>query len=89
MTENTPKKLGKYDVLGEIDRGSMGIVYLGHDPNEYRPIAIKVAFAESLNDAESGAQYRKMFFNEAHTAGGLTQPSIIDIYDAGVDGETC
>lgn len=89
MTASIPKKLGKYEVLDEISRGSMGIVFLGHDPFVDRPVAIKVAFDESLRDEESGAQYRKMFFNEAHTAGKLTHPNIVNIRDAGVDGDTC
>ncbi|MDX1518666.1 MAG: serine/threonine protein kinase, partial [Gammaproteobacteria bacterium] len=67
MADIKPENLGKYEVISEIDRGSMGIVYLGHDPYIDRPIAIKVALADSLNDPESGERYRKMFFNEAHT----------------------
>ncbi|MGE0385486.1 MAG: protein kinase [Gammaproteobacteria bacterium] len=89
MSDDFPKKLGKYEVIKEISRGSMGIVYLGHDPYVDRPVAIKVAFAEALRDEESGARYRKMFFNEAHTAGKLKHPNIISIHDAGVDGDTC
>jgi eukaryotic-like serine/threonine-protein kinase len=84
-----PEKLGKYEVRKEIDRGSMGVVYLGHDPYINRPVALKVAFLDSLNDPESGERYRKMFFNEAHTAGLLTHPNVINIYDAGVDGDNC
>jgi len=87
--ESIPQKLGKYDVTEHIDRGSMGIVYLGHDPFIDRPVALKVALGESLSDPESGERYRKMFFNEAHTAGMLTHPNIISIFDAGVDQETC
>ncbi len=89
MTNNVPEKLGKYEVKKEIDRGSMGVVYLGHDPYINRPVALKVAFLDALNDAESGARYRKMFFNEAHTAGLLTHPNVINIYDAGVDEDNC
>ncbi len=89
MTDSTPEKLGKYEVREEIDRGSMGVVYLGHDPYINRPVALKVAFLESLNDPESGERYRKMFFNEAHTAGLLTHPNVINIYDAGVDEDDC
>jgi serine/threonine protein kinase len=89
MNATIPDKLGKYEVREEISRGSMGIVYLGYDPFVDRPVAIKVALSESLDDPESGARYRKMFFNEAHSAGMLTHPNIISIYDAGVDGETC
>ena len=84
-----PEKLGKYDVLAEIDRGSMGTVYLGHDPYIDRGVAIKVAHDEGLKNAESGDRYRKMFFNEAHTAGSLNHPNIVGIYDAGVDNDVC
>lgn len=89
MTNSVPEKLGKYEVREEIDRGSMGVVYLGHDPYINRPVALKVAFLDSLNDQESGKRYRKMFFNEAHTAGLLTHPNVINIYDAGVDEDDC
>ena len=89
MSELTLEKLGKYEVRKEIDRGSMGIVYLGHDPYVNRMVALKVALGDALSDPETGAQYRKMFFNEAHTAGMLTHPNIISIFDAGVDDDTC
>ena len=89
MTEETPQNLGKYEVKNEISRGSMGIVYLGHDPYIDRAVAIKVAHAESLKDNEMGERYRKMFFNEAHMAGKLTHPNIISIFDAGVDNDIC
>ena len=87
--DEIPKRLGKYEVIREVDRGSMGIVYLGHDPYSDRSVAIKVALSELLTDPESGASYRKLFFNEAYTAGTLTHPNIINIFDAGVEGETC
>ena len=89
MSEDIPQNLGKYEVRRELDRGSMGIVYLGHDPYIDRPVAIKVALGEFLTDPESGPRYKKMFFNEAHTAGKLTHPNIISIYDAGVDEDNC
>ena len=89
MAREIPEKLGKYDVMDEISRGSMGVVYLGHDPFLDQPVALKIALAESLNDPKSGERYRKMFFNEAHTAGSLTHPNIIRIFDAGVEDEIC
>lgn len=85
MPDIVPQKLGKYEVRGQISRGSMGIVYLGYDPYIDRQVAIKVALTESVNNPESGERYRKLFFNEAHTAGMLAHPNIIGIYDAGVD----
>lgn len=87
--QSPPSKLGKYDVIRELNRGAMGIVYLGHDPFVNRPVAIKVALNEALDHPESGASYRRMFFNEAHAAGRLRHPNIVAIYDAGVEGETC
>ncbi len=89
MSDPIPEKLGKYEVNRELSRGSMGIVYQGYDPFVDRDVALKVALADSLNDEESGERYRKMFFNEAHTAGSLTHPNIIHILDAGVDQEVC
>lgn len=89
MNAAVPERLGKYEVVKEVGRGSMGTVYLGHDPYIDRPVALKVAHDEQLNDEEGGDRFRKMFFNEAHTAGRLTHPNIIGIYDAGVDGDTC
>ena len=89
MANDIPEKLGKYDVTEEVSRGSMGIVYLGHDPFIDRPVALKVALAESLNDPDTGERFRKMFFNEAHTAGMLMHPNVISIFDAGVDENNC
>lgn len=83
------EKLGKYTVKEKINKGSMGTVYLGYDPFVDRPVAIKVAHSETLNDPEMGHRYRKMFFNEAHTAGKLTHPNVISIFDAGVDDDIC
>ena len=81
--------LGKYDVIREVGRGSMGVVYLGHDPFTGRDVAIKVALPESLQDKRSGARYRKLFFNEAKVAGKLRHPNIVGVFDAGVEGDVC
>jgi serine/threonine protein kinase len=89
MSDSIPSKLGKYEIIESIARGSMGVVYRGYDPYIDRPVAVKVALADSLRDKESGERYRKMFFNEAHTAGMLRHPNILDIFDAGVEGEVC
>jgi serine/threonine protein kinase len=89
MSQSIPEKLGKYEIEGQIGRGSMGIVYQAYDPFEDRKVAVKVALADSLRDKEFGARYRKMFFNEAHTAGMLRHPNILEILDAGADGDEC
>ncbi|MEX2353567.1 MAG: serine/threonine-protein kinase, partial [Gammaproteobacteria bacterium] len=84
-----PKKLGKYEIQYQIGRGSMGIVYQGYDPFADKLVAVKVAISDALRDKESGQRYRKMFFNEAHTAGMLKHPNIMSILDAGVDEDEC
>ncbi len=80
-----PRKLGKYDILSEINRGGMGTVYLAHDPYTDSGVAIKIAHADALANKESGEYYKKMFFNEAYAAGSLNHPNIVGIHDAGVD----
>ena len=89
MSNTIPEKLGKYDIQKQIGRGSMGIVYQGYDPFADKLVAVKVAISDSLKDSDSGQRYRKMFFNEAHTAGMLKHPNIMSILDAGVDQDEC
>lgn len=79
--------IGKYDVVREVGRGSMGVVYLGHDPFVGREVAIKVALQDSITEDHSLARYRKMFFNEAKVAGRLKHPNVVQVFDAGVEGE--
>ena len=90
MSEHaTPGKMGKYELRREVGRGSMGVVYEAFDPYIGRLVAVKVAIADALRQPDSGERFRKMFFNEAHTAGMLRHPNILDIFDAGVDREKC
>lgn len=82
------QNIGKFEIIRELGRGAMGVVYLGHDPFANRDVAIKVAHRESLQDEQQGARFRKMFFNEAKVAGGLKHANIIQVYDAGVEEDT-
>ncbi len=84
-----PEKLGKYQISELIGRGSMGEVYRGYDPFADKNVAVKVAISDALKDKESGERYRKMFFNEAHTAGTLKHPNIVEILDADVYEDHC
>jgi eukaryotic-like serine/threonine-protein kinase len=67
----------------------MGTVYQAYDPFADRDVAIKVAHQHFVSQDEDGARFRKLFFNEAHAAGVLTHPSILSLFDAGVDGDVC
>ena len=82
-----PEKVGKYKVLGVAGRGGMGTVYIGHDPFIDRKVAIKVCPVGDPTDSSSRLA-RKMFFNEAQSAGVLDNPNILRVFDAGeVDGD--
>ncbi|MBI2994347.1 MAG: protein kinase [Gammaproteobacteria bacterium] len=84
-----PEIIGKYEIEDEVGRGSMGTVYAAHDPFSERTVAVKVAHPQFVGKGQEGARFRKLFFNEAHAAGVLSHPSILTLYDAGVDGDLC
>jgi serine/threonine protein kinase len=84
-----PEKIGKYEIVREVGRGSMGTVYAAHDPFSDRPVAIKMAHPQFVDQSEEGQRFRKLFFNEAHAAGALDHPNILKIFDADVDGDLC
>ena len=84
-----PEIIGKYEIQDEVGRGSMGTVYSAHDPFSDRVVAIKVAHPQFLGQGQEGTRFRKLFFNEAHAAGVLSHPSILTLFDAGVDGDLC
>lgn len=86
---NTPKELGKYKVLKTLGRGSVGVVHEGIDPFLNRRVAIKIAYTYAFKNQASAEHYKQTFFNEAHTAGKLKHANIIEVLDAGVEGECC
>jgi serine/threonine protein kinase len=75
------RKIGKYELRDIIGRGSMGTVYLAYDSFAQKNVAVKVADAKASDDADAEL-FRKMFFNEAHAAGLLKHPNIVEVYDA-------
>ena len=76
-------RLGRYEIEKELGKGAMGTVYLGRDPKINRTVAIKtMALAQEFAEEEL-ADVRDRFFREAETAGRLTHPNIVAIYDAG------
>jgi serine/threonine-protein kinase len=77
--------LGRYEVVKELGRGAMGIVYLGKDPKINRQVAIKtLQFEDDISDDQMKS-IKERFFREAESAGNLTHPNIIRIFDAGED----
>jgi serine/threonine protein kinase len=82
-----PEKIGKYEVIACVGRGSMGVVYSGHDPYADRKVAIKVCSISDENESHSSRMAKKLFFNEAHTTGSLDHPNILTVLDAGEDAD--
>lgn len=80
--ERLPDKVGKYDIIDVLGRGSMGVVYKGHDPYVDRLVAIKVA-SNTDRGEEAGEMAQRMFVNEARSAGRLDHPHILKVYEAG------
>jgi serine/threonine-protein kinase len=80
-----PAQLGRYDVVAEIGRGAMGVVYRAVDPMLERTVAIKT-INMALDPGEM-AHYEKRFTIEARAAGGLNHPNIVTIYDIGRSGD--
>ncbi|MEO8277782.1 MAG: protein kinase [Thermoanaerobaculia bacterium] len=86
MTTHAPQKLGRYEILEEIGKGAMGVVYLARDPLIGRQVALKtfrVGF--SAKDQEL-VQFRSRFVREAQSAGILSHPNIVTIHDVVDEG---
>jgi serine/threonine-protein kinase len=81
------QQLGRFEVLAEIGRGAMGIVYKAKDPMLERAVAIK-----TINmglDRDGAEMYEKRFYQEARAAGGLNHPNIVTVYDIGKTDTEC
>ena len=77
------RTLGRYEIVGDLGRGAMGVVWKANDTVLERAVALKFL---PQPDAES-QRMRKRFLREARAAAALKHPNIATVYDAGeVDG---
>src|SRR5262245_41227684 len=83
-----PKRIGRYEIIGEIGRGAMGLVDRAHDPGLDRRVAIKTIQQGSFPENEA-EETRSRFYREAKAAGKLQHPSIVTIHDVGEHDGTC
>ena len=75
------QKLGRYQIVSEVGKGAMGTVYKAIDPLIERTVAIK-AINLDLSKEEL-ASFEERFYREAKSAGQLSHPNIVTIYDIG------
>ncbi len=79
----TVTKAGRYEIVGELGRGAMGIVYKAVDPVIGRSVAVKTIRLSEEGTGLSHPELLTRFQTEARAAGLLTHPNIVVVFDAG------
>jgi len=77
-------RYGRYEIIQELGKGGMGVVYQAHDPQIDRPVALKVL----REDRVVSEDFVSRFFKEAKFIGRLSHPNIVTVYDVGRDHGT-
>lgn len=72
-------RIGGYTILRKLGAGGMAVVYLAHQDRLDRDVALKVLLPELASDSTCVARFER----EASTAGGLSHPCIVPIYEIG------
>jgi len=81
------EQIGRYQVIGELGRGAMGVVYRAQDPAIGRTVAIKTIRLSDFTDPSERDRLRERLIREAQSAGILSHPGIVTIYDIAQEGE--
>src|SRR3989454_186607 len=79
----TVTKAGRYEIVGELGRGAMGVVYKAVDPVIGRTVAVKTIKLSEAGTGLSRPELLARFQTEARAAGLLTHPNIVVVFDAG------
>src|SRR5713101_899858 len=87
MDDHRSERFGRYEILTELGRGAMGVVYKARDPKINRLVAVKT-ISLAGQPAEEELDYRERFVREAEAAGRLSHPGIVTIFDVGEEPET-
>jgi serine/threonine-protein kinase len=78
-------KLGRYEIVRELGKGAMGIVYLAKDPLIGRLVALKTIRPAAHSDDDETKEFQQRFIREAQAAGILNHPAIVTVHDIGQD----
>ncbi|HKF02730.1 MAG TPA: serine/threonine-protein kinase [Candidatus Sulfotelmatobacter sp.] len=87
MERPETKEFGRYEIVGELGRGAMGVVYKARDPQIDRMVAVKTVSMWG-QEPEEEQEFRLRFTNEAQAAGRLHHPGIVAVFDVGEHPET-
>ena len=77
-------KYGRYEIVNELGRGTMGVVYKAHDPQIDRMVALKVLRPDRVVSQD----FVLRFLREAKAIGRISHPNIVTVYDVGQDHGT-
>ena len=80
-----PQKLGRYELLEQVGKGGMGVVYRAIDPAIGRTVAIKTIVISDGSDA-SASELRTRLLRESQAGGQLSHPNIVAVYDVSEQG---
>lgn len=80
------KRFGRYEIVAELGRGAMGVVYQARDPQINRMVAVKTVSLWGQEPDEE-KEFRLRFQNEAQAAGRLHHSGIVSVFDVGEDPE--
>ncbi len=75
------KQIGRYQIIDELGRGAMGVVYRAKDPAIGRTVAVKAIQLGTIANEAEHSRVRERMVREAQSAGGLSHPGIVTIYD--------
>ncbi len=78
-TPDFPARIGKYEIVGRLGSGAMGVVYHAHDPLLERDVALKVMLPQIARDAEM----KHRFEREARAVARMMHPNVVTVFDLG------
>jgi serine/threonine protein kinase/Flp pilus assembly protein TadD len=86
-THGTPRKLGRYEILEQVGKGGMGVVFRAVDPAIGRTVAIKTIPLDGAGEGQN-PELRMRLLRESQAGGRLSHPNIVAVYDVNEQGST-